>query len=305
MGWREGRYPRSMTQLATNATFVARHAERSMPRSRLVRRFGEEARIEFRPTPDGYSSASIIPTATGKPLSALFLGHLIDIARVETNTIPSTPTLRTPELLTPALTIEEAKPFLEFGFEIRSELALLIHDLNVNQTRRRPTNGTVDRLPPDSTATFLVRTARKRDREAMLRVDAAAFTEGWAMDAHDLQLAISATPSTRVRVAYTNDNSIVGFAVTGRSARRGYLQRLSVAPEYAGHGIGTQLVVDCIAWCRRHRVQRVVVNTQLENLRALALYRRLHFEDAPTRLVLLKLAARAGDRPSAADSYGS
>ena len=75
--------------------------------------------------------------------------------------------------------------------------------------------------------------------------------------------------------------------MTGRAGSQGFLQRLATDPDHAGSGIGSELVLDALRWAARRRAQRVLVNTQEGNERALELYRRLGFEPTPTDLVVL------------------
>ena len=81
---------------------------------------------------------------------------------------------------------------------------------------------------------------------------------------------------------------MVGYAITGRGAGQGFLQRLATDPDLYGRGVGSALVVDALQWSARRRARRVLVNTQRENTRALDLYRRLGFEPTPTDLVVLR-----------------
>ena len=55
--------------------------------------------------------------------------------------------------------------------------------------------------------------------------------------------------------AVADDGGVVGYAVTGRSAARGYLQRLAVDPERWRQGVGAALVVDGLRWLRRRHVR--------------------------------------------------
>jgi ribosomal protein S18 acetylase RimI-like enzyme len=79
----------------------------------------------------------------------------------------------------------------------------------------------------------------------------------------------------------------VGYAVTGRAGRRGFLQRLAVQPDHQRGGLGRALVLDGLRWLRRWRAERAVVNTQLENDAALALYENLGFRREPSGLSVL------------------
>ena len=179
------------------------------------------------------------------------------------------------EVVTGALAPGEQGAFAAAGFEVRERLHLLAHDL-------------VD-LPEQPPAPL--RRSRRADRPAVLAVDGRAFPPFWRLDDSGLSDAIEATPVARFRVA-VDAHEIVGYAISGRSGRRGYLQRLAVDPRAQGRGLGRALVVDGLRWMRRRGVSRAVVNTQHSNESALALYERLGFRRQPAGLAVL--AARVG-----------
>ena len=173
-------------------------------------------------------------------------------------------------VVTGALSPAESGGFLAAGFEIRERLHLLAHDL---------------RRLPEAHSDVPLRRAREGDEAAVLRVDNRAFPTFWRLDRAGLADAIHATPVARWRVA--GAAAVLGYAITGRAGRRGYLQRLAVDPDQAGHGIGAALVVDGLRWLKRWRVDQAVVNTQLDNERALGLYERLGFRRQPLGLSVL------------------
>ncbi len=172
---------------------------------------------------------------------------------------------------TAALSPEEQAPFLATGFQVDEHLHLLTHDLDAVASPVRPSP---------------LRRARRRDRDAVLRVDHAAFSPPWRLDAAGLREALVATPSVRFRVAQV-DGRVVGYAVAGRAGRRGYLQRVAVQPDQAGHGLGRALVTDALAWLAHRGARRAVVNTQEGNAVALALYEAMGFRPEPPGLDVL------------------
>jgi ribosomal protein S18 acetylase RimI-like enzyme len=174
------------------------------------------------------------------------------------------------EVLTAALTEHERGGFLAEGFEVRDALHLLAHDL--------------EELPAMPRASL--RRGRRRDRPAALAADHAAFSPFWRLDDDGLREALTATPSSRFRVS-TVAGEVVGYCATGRAGRRGYLQRLAVRPEHQGHGLGRALVADSLRWLARSGVDNVVVNTQVENERALQLYLAMGFRLQPSGLEVL------------------
>jgi len=124
---------------------------------------------------------------------------------------------------------------------------------------------------------------------ALAAVDRAAFGDLWRLDAALLADVCNATPAHRARVVRETDHGAartdpVGFLISGRSGRNGYLQRLAVDPAQQRAGVATALVADALGWMRRWRCDRVLVNTHVDNTPALALYRRFGFVELPDRL---------------------
>ncbi|MEA2685229.1 MAG: hypothetical protein QOE93_424 [Actinomycetota bacterium] len=120
----------------------------------------------------------------------------------------------------------------------------------------------------------------------MLDVDAGSFSHFWRLDRGGLDEALTATPSTRFRVAAL-DRRVVGYAITGRAGDQGYLQRLAVAVAARRSGVGRALALDGLRWLRRRGVHRAVVNTQFGNDAALALYLHVGFRLEQSDLAVL------------------
>jgi ribosomal protein S18 acetylase RimI-like enzyme len=176
-------------------------------------------------------------------------------------------------VVTGALSPSEQSAFRANGFAVTEHLHLLSHDL-----RQLPAAE-----PPDG----LLRRSGRRDRDGVLELDHLAFDPFWRLDDAGLDEAIAATPHTRFRVATDVDDRVLGYAITGRAGRRGYLQRLAVHPSTQRQGLGTILVADALRWLRRWRAERAMVNTQLANDRALALYERVGFRREASGLSVL------------------
>jgi ribosomal protein S18 acetylase RimI-like enzyme len=180
------------------------------------------------------------------------------------------------ELVTGPLTATAAAPFLDAGFTLREQLHLLVHSLGAT-------------LPPDRTARL--RRARRGDWTAVVELDTRAFPPAWRLGSSGLRDALRATPASRFRVGQREDDPIpVAYAVTGRSGRQGYLQRLAVHPAVRGRGLGRALVADALGWFRRGGGHRCLVNTQVENHEAVALYEACGFRRLPSGLAVLGCA---------------
>jgi len=178
------------------------------------------------------------------------------------------------QVVTGALAPAEQDAFLSAGFRVTERLHLLGRNLEQLPAAPRPPG-------------VAFRRARASDRHDVLEVDRVAFPPFWQLDDAGLEEALEATPRARYRVATPGTGAIAGYAITGRAARHGFLQRVAVHPGHQGRGLGAALIVDGLRWLRRWGAERVVVNTQRENAAALALYERLGFAHEPFGLSVL------------------
>jgi ribosomal-protein-alanine N-acetyltransferase len=181
-------------------------------------------------------------------------------------------------VVTGALSPLEQAGFLAAGFAVQERLHLLGIDL------RRS-------LPPIPSG-FPLRRVRRRRRTEILAVDQAAFPSFWQFDSSGLADALRATPSVRFRAAVAPGAVIAGYAICGRAGARGYVQRLAVDPDRQGSGTGRRLLLDGLTWMRRKGAVRALVNTQVGNQRALALYVQMGFEEEPAGLSVLSAGLR-------------
>lgn len=177
--------------------------------------------------------------------------------------------------VTPALSPSDAHPFAEAGFVLHERLHLLAYPI-VDEPSK----------PDSPVGGIRLRPGRPWHRDAVITIDSEAFEPFWQFDRRALQEARKATPSHRFRIA-SNKREVLGYAVTGRAGRRGYLQRLAVAPGAEGTGIGSALVADSLRWLHQRGVRTAMVNTQERNSRAFELYKYLGYRPQPDGLRVL------------------
>jgi ribosomal protein S18 acetylase RimI-like enzyme len=177
--------------------------------------------------------------------------------------------------VTAAMGRADQPPFLDAGFVPAERLHLLLHSL--------------DALPdPVSATPAHIRRGRRRELSDLLAVDHAAFSGMWRLDRAGLDEALSATPTVHLRVA-RDVGGTIGYAICGRAAHRGYVQRLAVHPRAQGRGLGGTLLLDGLRWLRRWGARDALVNTQEGNDRSLRLYQRAGFVLQPDGLTVLRL----------------
>jgi ribosomal protein S18 acetylase RimI-like enzyme len=238
----------------------------SAPAANILRWGREQARTAcWR----GEGNVALLTPVPSAPLpSAAFLHHCLEVLASRGYT----------RVVTGALSPLEQAGFLAAGFDVAERLHLLSLDL-------------VGPLPPVPAGATLTRGRCHADRAAVLAVDGAAFSSFWRLDGAALDDALAATPSTRWRVARPRRRweagAVEGYCISGRSGPRGFVQRLAVDPARHGRGTGRRLLLDGLHWMRSRGARSAVVNTQLGNDAALALYHSVGFRDEPVGLSVL------------------
>jgi ribosomal protein S18 acetylase RimI-like enzyme len=177
------------------------------------------------------------------------------------------------QVVTGALSPLEQAGFLAAGFDVQERLRLLAMELRHD-------------LPPVP-AGHPLRRVRRRRWVDVLAVDQAAFPPFWQLDAVGLGEALQATETVHFRAAVERGGAVAGYAICGRSRTRGFVQRLAVDPTRQRSGTGRRLLIDGLTWMRRRGVARAVVNTQVDNRAALALYLQVGFKEEPVGLSVL------------------
>jgi len=175
-----------------------------------------------------------------------------------------------------------ATALVDGGFEVRERLRLL------ERRFPAPLRGRSPAVPPGSRLRQANRRAGSRDWSDVLALDARAFDGFWRLDPESgLGEALRATPAARFRVGTDAGRATVAYAITGRAARRGYLQRIAVHPQSRRQGWGRVLVHDALHWLERTGAHQALVNTQWENDAAHALYESCGFRELPAGLCVL------------------
>ncbi|MEN9504141.1 MAG: hypothetical protein RI958_67 [Actinomycetota bacterium] len=188
---------------------------------------------------------------------------------------------------TGALTSRQAEQASRAELAVVQELVLLELVLAERPGRNRP--GTA-RPGTGRTASKRPGTKRLGTRrwDQVAAIDREAFGPRWCLDATMLDDITSATPEHRARFVggsgSRNADGMVGFLLSGGADRTGYVQRLAVSPAAQRQGVAVRLLTDALAWMHRSRMNRVYVNTDVDNSAALDLYRRFGFEELPERL---------------------
>ena len=174
------------------------------------------------------------------------------------------------QVLSPPLPQSAQRPWREAGFDEHSELALMRLDL--------------DRInAPD----HLVAPADVGQIAEALRIDAASFDEFWRFDRTTMLEALQSTPKSALHVVRRPDGHLAGFAITGIGTAIAYLQRVAVEPDWQGQGLGRSLVRASAWWAKRNGARSLMLNTQVDNAGAIALYESEGFETLPEPLAVL------------------
>ncbi len=136
-------------------------------------------------------------------------------------------------------------------------------------------------VPPLPDHDLLIRSAVVADLDAVVQIDAAAFSPIWRYDREALQAAgLQAVTFTVLE----GKDGLLGYQLSTEHEGVGHLARLAVLPEAQGRGYGALLVGSMIHYFHARGIDTLTVNTQADNIRSQRLYRRLGFRPTGHRV---------------------
>lgn len=132
-------------------------------------------------------------------------------------------------------------------------------------------------VAPDASEATEIRIAGPADAVAIEAIDRACFDEFWRFDT-----AMLARYLTNQRAAVAIRNGVpIGYTLCTVSRDEGMLGRLAVLPAERGHGVGSLLLGDAVAYMARAGARAVTLYTQEENVSSRALYAKGGFRELP------------------------
>ena len=130
----------------------------------------------------------------------------------------------------------------------------------------------------------VVRTAHFNDLPEILALDTLAFDQLWRKASSSFSEALANAVSFAVA---ETDGQIVGYEWCEIYRKHAHLARLAVHPDFQGRGIGAQLLYQAIVDTLSRGVNLITLNTQEDNYRSHALYKRFGFVQTEQRIPVL------------------
>ncbi len=140
-----------------------------------------------------------------------------------------------------------------------------------------------------------IRTMTEDDLPAVALVDEAAFKPIWQ---NPLSMLEQAYPQAVVATVAESAEGIIGYQFSTSSPFGAHLARLAVHPKAQRQGIASALIGDLTTKLLAKKIAQLSVNTQSNNLRSLALYKKCGFEETGEEypLYIFEISGKATEK---------
>jgi len=125
-------------------------------------------------------------------------------------------------------------------------------------------------------AHYCIRQLRRDGIGEIKQVDDAGFKSLWRQSTAAFKNAHALADYATV---YLTGGQIIGFQICTLEGKKAHLARIAVLPKYQNIGVGKALVNDLITHYTNQGIFDISVNTQSDNEKSLAFYKRLGFEE--------------------------
>lgn len=128
-----------------------------------------------------------------------------------------------------------------------------------------------------------IRPVVAEDFAGLAALETAVFEPLWRLSKETLRLAWREAVS--FDVAYLGER-LVGYQISSGSRLGAHLIRLTIDPNFQGHGIGTAIFAHAIQVYKRRGFQHITLNTQVDNDASHRLYKKFGFSPSGTQMPL-------------------
>jgi len=149
----------------------------------------------------------------------------------------------------------------ENGFQNHEQIVMMTWENENPQTWSPPKDITIRKM-------------EEADLPAVALVDETAFSPLWQ---NSLSMLEQAYPQAVVATVAESDEGILGYQFSTASPFGAHLARLATLPKAQRRGIATALIGDLTTKITKKKIEQLSVNTQSNNFRSLALYKKCGF----------------------------
>ena len=168
------------------------------------------------------------------------------------------------------------KPWLRSGWAIGHKLNVCI--LNLKNLNIKNVDGYKN---------IEIKKLEGKDIQYLLDLDHKIFDDYWKNSKASFEETMKSCNNNYLFKS-GEENDLDGYAILGETRKFTYLQRIGIVKDYQGSGLGDNLLRSVVDFALKRKFVNIKLNTQNDNVSALSLYKKNHFQIMPRKLVIMK-----------------